>query len=230
MQNRQTEFFLRNLKKNVDTKTFLLYNIGVLSERTTKHSPTGQKGRVFMKKAEKITVKQYLSERPSVHIGMDWDAEGWMFVISNTHEVYALIVKRSEVMDVLNRLTVYGEDCSEKSGGGWHLRVNGSTAAFRWAMAKTGGECEVKGRLERLCSESEFKAYVKQYQTEHGEAAPNMGRTAEWLCGEHFEGSTLCQKNDRKNDGTSDIVLADGRAYEIKCIALTSRAQIKVQD
>lgn len=183
-----------------------------------------------MERRVKKTVQAYLAERPSVHISMDWDAEGWMFVISNSHEIYALIVKRSEVMDVLKRLTVYGEDCSIKSGGGWHVRIDGSTAAFRWAMAKTGGEYEVKGRLERLCSEAEFKAYVKQYQREHGEAAPNMGRTAEWLCGQHFEGSTLCQKNDRKNNNESDITLADGRCYEIKCIALTSRAQIKVQD
>lgn len=182
-----------------------------------------------MEKRVKQTIEAYLNERPSVHIGMEWDAEGFLFGVSNSGSVYAVFVKRSEVRRFLAKLTVVGEDCSIKSGGGWHIRINGSTAAFRWANAQTGG-VEVKGRLERLCSCDEFLAKAEQYQAMHGEKAKNLGRTFEWVCGQHFEGSVLDQHNDRKNDGTSDLTLADGTCWELKCIALTSRAQMKVQD
>ena len=173
----------------------------------------------------KRTIKAYLAERPSVHIGMQWNSEGLMLVLSNSDTVFALPVKRSKIMSLLNVLTVVEEECSEKSGGGWHLRVNGSTAAVRWAVANGGYE-----QLIPLCSYTEWKNKIAEYQTLTGERTPNAGRTAEWFLGQHFAGSVLNQKNDRKNCNESDIVLADGTAWEIKCIALNSRAQIKVQD
>lgn len=173
----------------------------------------------------KKTVKAYLAERPSVHIGMDWDAEGFMLVVSNSDTVFALPVKRSKVLSVLNVLTVIEEECSEKSGGGWHLRINGSTAAVRWAVANGGYD-----QLVPLCSYAEWKNKIAEFQAMTGEKTPNAGRTAEWVLGQKFEGSTLRPHNDRKNRNESDIVLADGTCWEIKCIALNSRAQIKVQD
>ena len=179
----------------------------------------------MMTRKIKRTIKAYLAERPSVHIGMQWNSEGLMLVLSNSDTVFALPVKRSRIMSLLNVLTVVEEECSEKSGGGWHLRVNGSTAAVRWAVANGGYE-----QLIPLCSYTEWKNKIAEYQTLTGERTPNAGRTAEWFLGQHFAGSVLNQKNDRKNCNESDIVLADGTAWEIKCIALNSRAQIKVQD
>lgn len=178
----------------------------------------------------KQTVKAYLAERPSVRVGMKWDSEGFIFLAQNSHTLYAIFVKRSEVVKVLDKLTVVGEDCSEKSGGGWHLRVNGAKAIFNWAMAQTNGNDNVKGRIEPLCTEEEWFAKIDEYQALHGHKAKNAGRTGEWVCEEHFEGSTINQHNDRKNDNESDITMADGTVWEIKTIAYKSRAQIKVQD
>lgn len=178
-----------------------------------------------MKTKIKKTLRAYLNERPSVHIQMDWDSEGMMFVLSNSDTIYALKVKRSQIMSVMNVLTVIEEECSEKSGGGWHLRINGSTAATRWAVANGGYD-----QLIPLCSYAEWKNKIAEYQELTGERTPNAGRTAEWFLGQHFAGSMLNQHNDRKNRNESDITLADGTCWEIKCIALTSRAQIKVQD
>lgn len=184
-----------------------------------------------MKKTVKEYIKAYLAERPSVHIGMNWDSEGFIFVAQNSGDVYAILVPRSKVLTACGLLTVKGEDCSLKSGGGWHLRVNGATALYFWAVENlTNGKTEKKGVIEKLCSVEEWTDKIAQYQAMHHEKAKNAGRTAEWVCGEHFEGSTLNQHNDRKNDNESDIILADGTHWEIKCIALTSRAQIKVQD
>lgn len=184
----------------------------------------------MMSKRAKLTVKAYLAERPSVRVGFKWDSEGWIFIAQNSHKVYALFVKRSEVLSVLDKLTVVGEGCSDASGGGWHLRVNGATALFNWMMTQTNGKDNVKGRIEPLCTEEEWFAKIDEFQALNGHKAKNAGRTGEWVCGEHFEGSVVNPHNDRKNENESDITMADGSVWEIKTIAFKSRAQIKVQD
>lgn len=183
-----------------------------------------------MTRKNKLTVKAYLAERPSVRVGMRWDSEGFVFLVQNSHRVYCVFVKRSEVLSVLDKLTVEEEMCSVKSGGGWHLRISGATALFNWAMAQTGGLDEVKGRIEYLCTEAEWLAKVEEFRILNGHKANNAGRTGEWVLGGHFEGSVVNPHNDRKNKGESDITLADGSVWEIKTIVLKSRAQLKVQD
>lgn len=183
-----------------------------------------------MTKNIKKTVKQYLAERPSVRLGMRWDSEGWIFNVQNSHRVYCIFVKRSEVLSVLDKLTVEEEKCSVKSGGGWHLRISGATALFNWAMEQTGGLDEVKGRIEYLCTETEWLAKVEEFKVANGHKQNNAGRTGEWVLSEHFPNSVVNPHNDRKNRGESDITLADGSVWEIKTIVLKSRAQLKVQD
>jgi len=175
----------------------------------------------------KKTLQAYLRERPSVRVGMNWDAEGLMLVISNSDGIYVLKVLRSQILTVLKLLTVIEEECSEKSGGGWHLRINGSTAAARWAYANG---LDGTDRMQYICDYDRWNQYIDQYKQIFGERTKNAGRTAEWVLGQFFEGSTLRPHNDRKNNNESDIELADGTVWEIKCIALNSRAQIKVQD
>lgn len=220
----KSDFFSIFFQIFIDKKTFICYNEGV--PRDKAESLNKEKGvSDMMTRKIKKTVKAYLAERPSIHIGMSWDSEGLMLVLSNSDTVFALPVKRSKIMSLLNVLTVIEEECSEASGGGWHLRVNGSTAAVRWAVANGGYE-----QLIPICSYAVWKQKVAEYQAISGERTPNAGRTAEWLLGQHFVGSVLNQHNDRKNSNESDITLADGTCWEIKCIALNSRAQIKVQD
>lgn len=183
----------------------------------------------MLSRKAKQTIKQYLAERPSVHIGFEWDAEGFMFLCQNSGDVYVIKVKRSEVMDALSQLTVVGEDCSDASGGGWHLRINGAKALFNWVMAKTNG-LYTADRLEKVCTVEEWDKKVEEFQAMKGHAQKNRGRTAEWVLENHFEGCVVNPHNDRKNSNESDITLADGSCWEIKCIVGKSRAQIKVQD